>query len=250
MKLTLLGTGTMVPSLKRHSSALLIEDGNARSLVDFGYGALHQLLRLGITYHDIDRIYFTHIHPDHMYDLVAFLFACRYPEDPRKKDLDIVAGPGFKDYFDGLRKAYQGWLDSKHFSIQVHEQDEASRSYGGLEVTTRKVKHLPISRGYRFTSGGGKILAIAGDSDTCESLVELGKDADLLVLNCVMPDEKKFDGHLSPTPAAQIARASGCRKLCLTHFYPPCDLAQFEAVVRKEYTGELILAEDLMQIQV
>ncbi len=250
MKLTLLGTGTMVPSLQRHSSALLIEDSGTRSLVDFGYGALHQLLRLGIDYHGIDRIFFTHIHPDHMYDLVPFLFACRYPDNPRKKNLQIVAGPGFTAYFDGLRQAYQGWLDSDHFSVDVVEQDESTRDYGGLTVSTRKVKHLPISRAFRFTDRSGKVLTISGDSDHCESLIELGRDADLLVLNCAMPDEKKFDGHLSPTPAAQIAAAARCKKLCLTHFYPPCDLAQFSEVVRKQYSGELVLAEDLMEIQI
>ena len=192
MKLTLLGTGTMVPSLQRHSSALLIQEGGAHSLVDFGYGALHQLLRLKLTYHDIDRIYFTHIHPDHMYDLVPFLFACRYPEDPRRKNLQIVAGPGFKTYFDGLRQAYQGWLDSEHFAVEIIEQDETTNDYGGLQVAARKVKHLPISRGFRFTDSRGKSITISGDSDYCESLIELGRDADLLVLNCAMPDEKKI----------------------------------------------------------
>ncbi len=102
MKITLLGSGTSVPSLERNSSGILVQNGETNSLIDFGYGALHQLLRLGVTCQDIDRIYFTHNHPDHMYDLVPLLFAVRYPLAPRDKKLEIVAGPGFKEFFDGL----------------------------------------------------------------------------------------------------------------------------------------------------
>ena len=239
----------MVPSLKRHSSAILIQEGGTNALVDFGYGALHQLLRLGLTHHDIDRIFFTHNHPDHMYDLVPFLFACRYPPEPRTQDLEIVAGPGFGAYFDGLRSAYQGWLDSDSFALTVTEQDEATEAYGPLTVTTRQVMHLPLSRGFRMTAADQKTVAISGDSDTCESLIELGQDADLLILNCAMPDLLKFDGHLSPTPAAKIAAEAGCKTLCLTHFYPPCDLDDFRKVVARYYSGKLVMAEDLMAFE-
>ena len=97
MKVTILGSGTAVPSLQRNSAGVLIQENEINTLVDFGYGNLRQLLNLGITYHDIDRIFFTHNHPDHMCDLIPFLFGSRYQLDARKKDLEIVAGPGFQD---------------------------------------------------------------------------------------------------------------------------------------------------------
>ncbi|GJL79150.1 MAG: arylsulfatase [Nitrospinaceae bacterium] len=249
MKITILGSGTSVPSLERNSSGVLLQKGGTHSLIDCGYGTLHQLLRLGLTYKDIDRIYFTHIHPDHMYDLVPMLFAARYPEDLREKKLEIVAGPGFQEFFEGLLKAYKGWLTPKRYEIKIIEQDEATRKYDGLSVTTRKVKHIPISRGYRMTDEKGKTAAFSGDTDTCDGMIELGRDADLMVLECATPDELKVDGHLSPTPAAKLAQTANCKKLCLTHFYPPCDLTAFRKIVAREYTGELFLAEDLMVFQ-
>lgn len=72
MKVTIMGSGTMVPSNDRNSSGVLIEHDGIHSMLDFGYGTLHHLLKVGLTYHDIDRIYFTHNHPDHMCDLVPF----------------------------------------------------------------------------------------------------------------------------------------------------------------------------------
>lgn len=249
MKITILGSGTSVPSLERHSSAILIQNGGVNSLVDCGYGALHQLLRLGLSYHDIDRIYFTHIHPDHMFDLVALLFAVRYPLDPRTKTLEIVAGPGFREFFDGLLTAYRNWLTPTTYAINIIVQDEETREYDGLSVTTRKVKHMALSRGYRFVDARGKIAAISGDTDTCDGMIELGKDADLMILECATPDELKVEGHLSPTPAAKLAQKTNCKKLCLTHFYPPCDLAEFRKIVSREYQGELVFAEDLMAFE-
>jgi len=247
VKITILGSGTSVPSLKRNSSGVLVQNEGTNSLVDCGYGTLHQLLRLGLTYKDIDRIYFTHIHPDHMVDLIPLLFAVRYPLDPRKKTLELIGGPGFEEFFDGLLKAYRGWLTPKTYDIKISEQDEETRAYDGLRVTTRKVKHLPISRGYRLTNESGKTAAFSGDTDTCDGMIELGRNADLLVLECSLPDDMKMDGHLSPTPAAKLAQKANCKKLCLTHFYPPCDLNEFRNIVSGEYAGELFFAEDLME---
>jgi ribonuclease BN (tRNA processing enzyme) len=247
VKITILGSGTAVPSLERNSSGVLIQNDGVHSLVDCGYGTLHQLLRLGVTYKDIDRIYFTHIHPDHMYDLVPLLFAMRHPPDPRIKPLDIVAGPGFRKFFNELLKAYRGWLTPKTCEIRIIEQDEETKEYDGLSVTTRKVKHTPISRGFRFTDAKGKTAAFSGDTDACDGMIELGRNADLLVLDCALPDELKMDGHLSPTPAGKLAQKANCKKLCLTHFYPACDLTEFREIVSGEYSGELFFAEDRME---
>ena len=124
MKITILGSGTAVPSLQRNSSGVLIQDNGVNSLVDFGYGNLRQLLNLGITYHEIDRIFFTHNHPDHICDLIPFLFGSRYKLDARIKDLEIIAGPGFQDFFDKLMLAFKHWLKPTEYKLNILEIDE------------------------------------------------------------------------------------------------------------------------------
>ena len=249
MKLTILGSGTAVPSLQRNSSSLLLQEDGNHSLFDFGYGALHRLLKLGLTYHDIDRVYFTHNHPDHMCDLVPFLFGSRYHLDPREKELEIVAGPGFREYFEGLMGAYNRWLIPTTYNIKITEQGEATRTYGNLSVTTEKVKHIAMSRGYRVTGSDGKTFAVSGDTDYCDGMIRLGKEADLMVLECAFPEELKVAGHLVPKLAGQLAREAGCNKLCLTHFYPPCELEEVRSQCAEEFSGELVLAEDLMEFK-
>ncbi|SVB90724.1 uncharacterized protein METZ01_LOCUS243578, partial [marine metagenome] len=238
MKVTIMGSGTMVPSNTRNSSGVLVEFENTRSMIDFGYGTMHNLLKKGLTYHDIDRIYFTHNHPDHICDLVPFLFASRYPNDPRRKDLEIVAGPGFKQFFDTLMQAYKSWLIPSTYKVKILEQDEETKLYDGLIVTSKKVRHIELSRGYRFEFVGGKSLVVSGDTDYCESMIELGKKADLMILECSTPDDMKIDGHLTPSECGRLAQKANCRKLCLTHFYPVCDQKDVRAKCLAEFSGE------------
>ena len=247
MKVTIIGSGTMVPSNERNSSGVLLEYKNTCSMVDFGYGSMHSLLKKGLTYHDIDRIYFTHNHPDHICDLIPFLFASRYPKDPRKKDLQIIAGPGFKQFFDTLMKAYKNWLIPTTYKVEIIEQDEETKSYDGLVVTSKKVKHIELSRGYRFEFLNGKSLVVSGDTDYCDEMIDLGRKVDLMILECSMPDEMKVQGHMTPSECGKLAQKANCRKLCLTHFYPVCDPKNVREKCLAEYRGDLFLAEDFME---
>ena len=249
MNIIILGSGTAVPSLERNSSGVLIQEEGYNALVDFGYGTLKQLLHLGITYHDIDRVFFTHNHPDHICDLVPFLFGTRYHLSARKKALEIVAGPGFQQFFDKLMSAYKHWLVPSEYQIQITEIDEGSKKFGCHQVSFKKVQHIEMSRGYRFENRAGKSVALSGDTDYCQGMIELGRGADLMILECAMPEENKITGHLVPSLAGKLAKEADCKTLCLTHFYPPCDLDVMRETVSAIYDGELALAHDGMQFE-
>jgi ribonuclease BN (tRNA processing enzyme) len=248
MKLTVLGSGTSVPNLQRNSAGYLLEENGQRFLIDFGYGNIHQLLRLGITYHDIDRIFFTHPHPDHMCDLIPFLFASKYPLDPRTRDLPIIAGPGFAEYFDRMMQAFNHWLSPDSYKVQIIELDKEKREFDGLEVTAGKVQHIEMSRGFRFTNVEGKMVTFSGDTDYCDEIVELGRRADLLILECSTPDDMKVEKHLTPELCGRIAREAGCKTLLLSHFYPPCEMSSVLASCQREFLGKIILADDLTTV--
>jgi len=115
-------------------------------------------------------------------------------------------------------------------------------------VESLPVDHNPESIAYRITSSGGISMVYSGDTDFSENLVTLSKDADLLICESALPDELKVKGHLTPSLAGEIAERANVRKLVLTHFYPECDQVDIEKECRKTYSGPLLLAEDLMQI--
>ena len=245
MKITILGSGTAVPSLERNSAGVLLQYNEKNWLFDFGYGNLHQLLRLGLSYHDIDRIFFTHNHPDHMCDLIPFLFGSRYQKDLRTRDLTIFGGLGFKAFFDNLMKVFKSWLLPTAYSIEIIELDEETLCYDELKVESRKVHHIETSRSYRVTTMEGASFFLSGDTDYCPSIAQLGRNVDLMILECSFPDGLKVGGHLTPRLCGLLGYEAKCKTLCLTHFYPPCKSLEVESACRKEYNGHLVLAEDL-----
>ena len=72
MKLIVLGSGTCVPSLKRSAPAYYLEAEGKQILIDCGGGTLLQLEKIGKSYKDIDAVFITHTHPDHIADLMQF----------------------------------------------------------------------------------------------------------------------------------------------------------------------------------
>ena len=247
MELVILGSGTAIPSPRRGSPGLLVVAAGECLLFDGGSGTLRQLAKAGVSFTDLDRIFYTHLHPDHTADLVPLLFALRNPDYPRSKPLRLFGPKGFKAFYEKLYAAYEEWVAPRGYELSLEEVEEKAIKGEDLQVIPKPVKHIKGSVGYRVEAEG-KSLAFSGDSAYCEALIELGKGVDLLVLECSFPDEFPNPLHLTPSEAGQIAALSDCRRLVLTHFYPLCDAVNILAQCRKTYAGEITLAEDLMRI--
>ncbi|UCD70904.1 MAG: MBL fold metallo-hydrolase [Syntrophobacterales bacterium] len=248
MEITILGSGTCVPSLKRGSPGLILRIDGRVLLFDSGTGTLERMLKRGITYLDLDLVLYTHTHPDHIADLVPLIFACKYGENPRREDFPIIGGRGFKTYFRAIQEVYGHWLQPGLFRINITEVYEEILDYDLFRVIAKPMVHISESVGYRVESNDGKSIAISGDTDYCPQLVELARDVDVLVIESALPDEMKAEGHLTPSLAGRIGREAHCKKMVLTHLYPVCDTVDIAQQCRKEYRGELLIAEDLMEI--
>ena len=81
---TILGSGTCVPSLKRSSCSVLMQIGGSRLLFDSGPGTMRRLLEAQTTIFEISHIFYSHFHPDHTGEFVPFIFATKYPDGSRR----------------------------------------------------------------------------------------------------------------------------------------------------------------------
>jgi ribonuclease BN (tRNA processing enzyme) len=246
MELIILGSGTCVPSLTRGSPAAVIRTQDQIILTDSGSGTLERLLRVGITIHDVDMIFYTHTHPDHVADLVPFLFASKYDCNPRDRDLLIMGGRGFSTYFGRLQDVYGDWIQSDLFTIRLKESEHDSHDFGDFRVVTAPMAHRPESIAFRFETRDGKSIVLSGDTDYNADIVTLAAQADLLVLESAFPDEKKVDGHLSPSVAGRIASEARCKRLVLTHLYPICEKFDILGQCASTYDGPIEIARDLL----
>jgi len=208
------------------------------------------MLEVGVTYQDLDLLLYTHIHPDHVSDLVPIIFASKNPDDPRQKELLCIGGPGFESYFEKLRDLYGSWIDPPSYHLSVREISQETLPYRNLKISSRPMAHISGSVGYRVESRDGKSMAVSGDTGYCQNIVDLAYGVDLLILECSFPDGKEIEGHLTPSLAGRIASESRCKKLLLTHLYPVCDQYDVVHQCRQAFEGEIILGEDLMRMRV
>ena len=251
MKITIIGSGTAVPRPDRASPCLMIETKESTILCDTGPGTMRQLVRAGKALNDIDLIIYSHFHIDHIADLIPFVFASKYtPGQFRTRDITIMGHHGIKKLFFDLTQAYGKWIIPENFQIKWIETKKSVFQFNDVSIKTIPVNHIDSSIAVRIEDSNAKSVAYSGDTDYCCEIVQLGLNSDLLILECSFPENMKCEGHLIPSLAGKIASEAQCKKLLLTHFYPPCDQADILGPARKEYQGEIIKAEDLMQINV
>ncbi len=238
MKLTILGTGTSTPSLKRGSPSYLLIAGKQKILVDVGPAVVRRLLECGYAVTDIDVIVITHFHVDHTADLSTFLFACNYGEQARTRPLTIIGGPGIRRFYGGLKKIYR-WVAPKSYELSIVTMKSGALQLNGITIEIYPVKHNKESIGVRATER--KTVAFTGDTAYSKDLVKLAAGADLLVAECSFPF-RTVKGHLNLETLDGVVREARPKRVILTHLDPEWD--DFKGILHAPY----LLGEDGMTI--
>ena len=249
MELIVVGSGTGVPSLRRGSPGYGVRAGGQLVFLDLGPGVLRAMLHYGLNFSEIDVLALSHLHPDHVGDLVPFFFATRYALGyTRQEPFHLLAARGFGDFYGRLKEAFGQWVEPPPGLLQLRELDPAALEevvLGEVVLKSAPTNHTDHSLAYRVEAEG-RSLVYSGDTDESDSLVELARGADLLVLECVNPF--KVPGHLTPPEAGRLAAQARVGRLVLSHFYPPCDAVDVAALAAAEFSGEIIRAKDGMRI--
>ncbi len=279
MQITLLGTGTPVLDPARQQSALLVEIDGERLLFDAGRGVTSQMVRAGIQPQQVDSIFITHHHYDHISNLGEFLLTAWH--NGRETPLNVYGPPGTGDIVAALLGrvyardiAFTLLNEADVVDIRdIVEVKEVTPGYthenGMRKVLAADVEHgngLGLSHeewpclGYRLEAEG-KILAISGDTIACEGLDRLAQDADVLIQCCYLAEDEITSPAFerlaryviaSSGQVGKIATRNKVKKLVLTHVRPKPEamLRMMIEDVRKDYNGELIVGQDLMVIDV
>ncbi len=248
MKLIVLGSGTCVPSLRRNAPGYYLETSGRQLLVDCGSGTLLQLEKAGRSFRDIDAVFITHAHPDHFADLMPFVHALiAAPALRRTKDFYLVCSREFMVYYEKAIASVLG--KPRGFALRIVPIQD-TLDFEPFHVSTAKTIHSQDSIAYRFECEG-KSVVFTGDADYDQGLISLAENADLLIADCSFPDSMKAAGHLSAKECGSIARKAGVKKLVLSHLYPADspDNARVQES-REDFKGEIVLAEDLMEITI
>ena len=275
LEVVVLGSGGPRAFGRAGSSFIVLVEGVPRILVDAGPGAFLRIGKLDIDLEKIDMVLLTHLHIDHSGDLAAFFNARALTSDgPITYRVFGPDGAGlfpktsrFVDLLVGERGAfaYQKTFGApetftvRDLAISLDSPRMKIVDEGGLVVEEIATHHGDCpSVAYRITYKGVAVV-FSGDMDASAlpNLVQLAKNADLLIFNCAVLDppgspSQLYGLHTPPRKIGEAAHESGVKSLLLSHLAP--DVEGQKAAVRKSirtsYTGPIAFASDKLRVPV
>lgn len=225
MKLTVLGNNGPYPA---HSGAcsgyLLQSDSDATSiLLDCGTGVLARLQQ-EIAIEDLDAVVLSHLHYDHMSDMLPLHYALQF--HPRKRPLHVFA----PTQPSNVRALLGGG------PIDLWPMRETT--VGEMRLSFCPVRH-PVETFAVAVECDGTRLVYTGDTNTDFALELFCDGADLLLADAGLSadDHSEAAPHLSAALCGKLARDAQARRLLLTHFNPKYDPDVLCAEARPFFPG-------------
>lgn len=215
----MLGTGNAFLPYGRYHSFVMID---GKHIVDCPPTALASFRRAEVPLSDIETIFITHVHGDHVFGFPFFLLERRYISDrSSERPLTIVAAPGVKQRLEQLcALAYPGSLDEVFSKVQWCEEPEGELECG---LTWRRFRvHHDESvdpYGYHFNPGQDGSFVHSGDSGPCDSLYDEMAKASMAILEMGLPEWVESDHHHKPSDVHQIATKLSQLPIIITHTY-------------------------------
>ena len=220
MRLTIVGCSPAWPNPGSPHSGYLVE-GGGRLLLDCGPGVLGRMREHDGSWPRVDAIVISHWHLDHWGDLVPWVWGSMYGlgRENGKPELWIPPGGTSELAAFGTRFGTPTMFEQT-FRLREYAGREPFAAAGGFELTPVRVPHYTVET-YAFrVTDGVRTLAYSGDSAPSEILAEVARDADLFLCEATLAEgslDGEPRGHLTADEATAAFRASGAKRLLLTH---------------------------------
>ena len=285
--LYILGAGTPTPTPTRFGSAYVADIENEKIMFDCGPATTHKLTQSGLWPTEIDNLFFTHHHFDHDIDYPCFLL-CRWDQSIGKENMLRAYGPtlterithGILDEEEGIfahdwkarvnhplslntHKSRGGKIPRKPPAVKAQDIKPGTIvTAKKWEVTAAHAQHVQPyldSLAYRLDTTNGKSIVFTGDTQPCESVIELANNADVMLCMCwddqaIMDQDGEAVGQCGTTGAAHMAQRANVKKLVLVHMGPNISqhgpLEKGIGDIREIYNGQVIYAEELMKLNI
>lgn len=279
---TLTGTGVPHPSPGRAGAGVLVRHGDSALQFDAGRATVLRLVEAGCAMHQLDALFVTHLHSDHLVDLADVVMTrwiqqVLHPSGP----LPIVVPQGdAADFARHMLDPYAADIAVRVAHVQPAPPELDIRAFvptatptevwrsadGAVRVEAVAVHHEPVpdAVAYRVTTPDG-VVVISGDTRVCDEVKDLCAGASLLVHEACRrtamapviagtPFEHIFDYHADTVALGAMARRAGVPHVVLTHLIPPPvsadEEAAFETDVRQGgYEGQVTVGRDLMTFE-
>jgi ribonuclease Z len=270
-RVTLLGTGSPLPTAQHAGPATLVRAGDAVLLVDCGRAVVLRLVAAGILPAGLSAVLLTHLHSDHITDLNDVI-TTHWVMTSEPTPLRVIGPPGTQRVVDGVLAMLaldQGYRQAHHadlkhpMTVAVTEVEPGEQvTVDGALITVGATDHRPVAPtvGYRIEHAGAAV-ALGGDGVPCAGLDELCARADVYVQTVMRADliglvssarlREILTYHSTIEQAAQTAERAGVRTFLPTHFLPaiaPGDEDTWRKLAAAHFGGEIVIGGDLTAV--
>ncbi|MFT3728904.1 MAG: MBL fold metallo-hydrolase [Terricaulis sp.] len=201
------GTGSPIPDRTRAEPCLLVVAGRHIFVFDAGDGAAETINQMGFNSTDIEAVFLTHFHSDHI-DGLGALALQHWVQRAATTPLSLYGGEGVERIANGFNEAYA--LDSTYrtahhgpalappsgfgylarpFAMPPGQQSAVIyTNTDGVKITAFPVDHGPVhpAFGYRVDYAG-RSITISGDTAPTPNLIAMAQNTDLLVHDTLSP---------------------------------------------------------------
>ncbi len=258
MRVTVLGKSPSWQDADGACSGYLIEEADTCLLLDCGNGVFSKLRKFR-DYIAVDAVVVSHLHADHMLDLVPFSYALTYA--PRQQPVPVDRWPGTdsparpllyapRGARETFRRVVGAWgnedLVEKAFDLREYAASDAI-AIGDVRVRFHEVPHFMTTHAIEIASadGGGR-FTYGADCRPTDELVEFASDTDLLMVEATLPRPERTGvrGHLTPSEAGDHGRRAGARRLVITHISDELDALWAREQAEEAFGGRVEVAAE------
>ncbi len=266
----IIGSGSPAYNPERASPSVLISWKNVKILIDMGNGTQANLDKIGVKSRELDGLFITHHHLDHNEELIPMFINCLLSGTKF-----VVSGPeGTKNYIEAINILYEKDIEyrmskkktrgeNNQLKYEINDLSHGDKfSLKGISITIAEVNHTITTNAYRFDVDG-KSIVISGDLTYSKSLPVLAENADILIIdsgglikkgqgsnrNNGHDSSRKNQAHASLDDVGRMAAEANVKTLVLTHIgNVEIDKDASIAVIAECFKGEIIFAEDLLEL--
>jgi len=257
VELTVLGKSPAWQDAGGACSGYLVATRQTVLLLDCGNGVLGKL-RSVCDYASVDAVVISHLHADHILDLVPYASGLTYAprhqpvpvdghpgtaEPPRPR---LIAPPGARATFQRLCAAAGMRQEHIENAFRLEEYDPGDTvAVGDAELRFQPVPHFLPTHAVSIATGDGRITYSA-DSSPSDDLCAFARDTDLLLIEATLPRPEREGprGHLTPEEAGEHGRRAGARRVVLTHMSDELDVDWAREEAERSFGGPVDVAHE------
>jgi ribonuclease BN (tRNA processing enzyme) len=229
-------------------AGFLVETSTTRLVLDLGPGTLQELRRHA-DFRALDAVIISHLHVDHVLDVLALRHALAYNPLPAPAPTPVWLPPGGSEFLAAVTAPFDACDEPGKFAATVDVREyapETPLAIGDITATFAPAVHYIPAWAIRVDGSRGEHLAYTGDTGPTAKLAAFFAGVDVLIAEATLLEPGALPvaerGSLTAAEAGRLAEQVGAETLILTHMWEELGFSAYREQAAGAFGGRIELA--------